>query len=90
MEKRYKAKINVVVWRQAEKENSSLPVAVRVSKTRVLKVPIPSPLCDGHPNGNFNSLRSGSSLFAGRARKTGEKRMLAGESEFTAKGKPHM
>ena len=31
--------INVVVWRQSKKENSSLPVAVRVSKTRLLKVP---------------------------------------------------
>ena len=28
--------VNVVVWRQVKRENSSLPVAVRVSKTRVL------------------------------------------------------
>ena len=28
--------VNVVVWRQVKKENSSLPVAVRVSKTHVL------------------------------------------------------
>ena len=33
-------KVNVVVWGQVKSENSSLPVAVRVSKTRVLKLPI--------------------------------------------------
>ena len=32
--------VNVVVWGQVKSENSSLPVAVRVSKTRVLKLPI--------------------------------------------------
>ena len=32
--------VNVVVWRQVKRENSSLLVAVRVSKTRVLKLPI--------------------------------------------------
>ena len=38
MEKRYLAIwINVVVQGQVKSENSSLPVAVRVSKTRVLK-----------------------------------------------------
>ena len=31
--------INVVEWRQVKRENGSLPVAVRVSKTRVLKLP---------------------------------------------------
>ena len=31
--------VNVVVWREVKRENSSLPVAVRVSKTRVLKLP---------------------------------------------------
>ena len=31
--------VNVVVWRQVKRENNSLPVAVRVSKTRVLKLP---------------------------------------------------
>ena len=31
---------NSVVWRQVKRENSSLPVADRVSKTRVLKLPI--------------------------------------------------
>ena len=31
--------INVVVWRQSERENSSLPVAGRISKRRVSKVP---------------------------------------------------
>ena len=39
MEKRYLATVNVVVRRQVKRENSSLPVAVRVSKTRVLKFP---------------------------------------------------
>ena len=37
MEKRYLA--NVVVRRQVKRENSSLPVAARVSKTRMLKLP---------------------------------------------------
>ena len=32
--------MNVVVWGQVKIENSSLPVAVRDSKTRVLKLPI--------------------------------------------------
>ena len=32
--------INVVVRRQVKRENNSIPVAVRVSKTRVLKLPI--------------------------------------------------
>ena len=32
--------VNVVEWKQVKRENSSLPVAVRVSKTRVLKLPI--------------------------------------------------
>ena len=32
--------VNVVVCRQVKRENRSLPVAVRVSKTRVLKLPI--------------------------------------------------
>ena len=32
--------MNVVVWGQVKNENSSLPVAVRVSKTRMLKLPI--------------------------------------------------
>ena len=32
--------VNVVGLRQVQKENSSLPVAVRVSKTCVLKLPI--------------------------------------------------
>ena len=36
--------VNVVVWRQIKRENSSLPVAVRFSKTRVLKLP---PNCGG-------------------------------------------
>ena len=43
---------NAVVWRQVKRENSSLPVAVRVSKTRVLKLPIflfKEPLYYGHP-----------------------------------------
>ena len=31
--------VNVFVQRQVKRENSSLPVAVRVSKTRVLKLP---------------------------------------------------
>ena len=31
--------VNVVVWRQVKKENSSLPVAVRVWKSRLLKLP---------------------------------------------------
>ena len=31
--------VNVVVSRQVKRENSSLPVAVRISKTRVLKLP---------------------------------------------------
>ena len=32
--------VNVVVWAQVKSENSSLPVAVRVWKTRLLKLPI--------------------------------------------------
>ena len=32
--------MNVGVWGQVKSEISSLPVAVRVSKTRVLKLPI--------------------------------------------------
>lgn len=32
------SKVIVVVWRQVEGENRSLPVAVRVSKTHVLKL----------------------------------------------------
>ena len=32
--------VNVAVWGQTKSENISLPVAVRVSKTRVLKLPI--------------------------------------------------
>ena len=32
--------VNVVVCGQVKSENTSLPVAVRVSKTRVLKLPI--------------------------------------------------
>ena len=32
--------VNVMVWRRAIRENSSLPLAVRVSKSRVLKLPI--------------------------------------------------
>ena len=32
--------MNVVVWGQVKSENSSLPITVRVSKTRVLKLPI--------------------------------------------------
>ena len=31
--------VNVVVWRQVKRENSSLPVTVCVSKTRALKLP---------------------------------------------------
>ena len=31
--------VNVVVWRQVKSEDSSLPVTVRVSKTRMLKFP---------------------------------------------------
>ena len=31
--------VNVFVWRQVKRENSTLPVAVRVSKTCVLKLP---------------------------------------------------
>ena len=38
---------NVVVLRQAKSENSSLPVAVHVSKTRVLKLPIKLLKVDG-------------------------------------------
>ena len=38
--------VNVVVWRQFESENSSLPLAVRVSKTRVLKLPNNKQLLD--------------------------------------------
>ena len=34
------SKVNLVVWRQVKRENSSLPVAVPVSKPRVLKLPI--------------------------------------------------
>ena len=33
-------KVDVVVWRQVKRENSSLPFAVRVSKMSVLKLPI--------------------------------------------------
>ena len=33
------SKVNVIVWGQVKSENSSLPVAVRVSETRVLKLP---------------------------------------------------
>ena len=36
--------INVVVSRQVKRENSSLPVAVRVSKTHVFQLPINEPL----------------------------------------------
>ena len=32
--------VNVVVWKQVKRENSSLPVAVRVSKTCMLKLPV--------------------------------------------------
>ena len=32
------SKVNVVVWGQVKSENSSLPVSVRVSKTRMLKL----------------------------------------------------
>ena len=36
--------VNVVVWRQIKRENSSLPVAVRISKTCMLKLPnVPQP-----------------------------------------------
>ena len=38
--KKILSNVNVFVWRQVKRENSSLPVAVRVSKTRVLKLPI--------------------------------------------------
>ena len=31
--------VNVVALREVKRENSSLPVAVRVSKTRMLKLP---------------------------------------------------
>ena len=37
--KKIVSNVNVVVRRQVKRENSSLPVAVRVSKTRVLKLP---------------------------------------------------
>ena len=40
MEKKILSNGSVVVWRQVKRENSSLPVAVRVSKTHVLKFPI--------------------------------------------------
>ena len=36
--------VHVVVRGQVKSENSSLPVTVRVSKTRMLKLPIPLPL----------------------------------------------
>ena len=39
MAKRYLTNVNAVVWGQVKSENSSLPVAVRVSKMRVLKLP---------------------------------------------------
>ena len=39
MEKRFLRNVKVVVPGQIKSENSSLPVAVRVSKTRVLKLP---------------------------------------------------
>ena len=35
--------VNVVVWKQVKRENKSLPVAVRVSKTSVLKLSNYSP-----------------------------------------------
>ena len=35
-----RSNVNVVVWRQVKTENSSFPVAVRISKTRVLKLAI--------------------------------------------------
>ena len=40
MEKRYLLNVNVVVQGLAKSENCSLPVAVHVSKPRVLKLPI--------------------------------------------------
>ena len=40
--------VNVVESKQVKRENSSLPVAVRVSKTRVLKLPIGSPQTGVH------------------------------------------
>ena len=39
-EEKILSNVNVVVWRQVKRKNSSLPVAVCVSKTRVLKLPI--------------------------------------------------
>ena len=39
--------VNVVVWGQIKSENSSLPVAVRISKTRVLKLPNVKPTGGG-------------------------------------------
>ena len=38
MEKKILSIVNVVVWGQVKSENVSLPIAVRVSKTRVLKL----------------------------------------------------
>ena len=40
--------MNVVVWGQVKSENSSLPVVVRVSKTRMLKLPIILPNTAGN------------------------------------------
>ena len=40
MEKKIPSNVNVVVRGQVKSENSSLPVGVRVSETRVLNLPI--------------------------------------------------
>ena len=48
--------MNVVVWRQVKRENSSLPVAVRVAKTRVLKLSFTDfKICDGDVDENVTS-----------------------------------
>ena len=60
--------VNVVVWKQVKRENSSLPVAVRVSKTCVLKLPIDwvgGP--DGEITANGPSAMTEGQIFSRRA-----------------------
>ena len=51
--------VNVVVWGQVKSENSSLPVVVRVSKLRMLKLPIKT--SSTWKNGPYNVCYSGTS-----------------------------
>ena len=48
--------MNVVVWGQVKSKNSSLPVAVRISKTRVLKLPKAPAKRSQHANATYRNI----------------------------------